>query len=80
MKGSIITLLLTTISDYINQMSVISINFSDFHYKIGKKKIVLYVTIPVMTVHGVAKYLLNNYSTNYTNWLGDNSCEITIPT
>ncbi|MFW9697832.1 type IV secretory system conjugative DNA transfer family protein, partial [Vibrio parahaemolyticus] len=49
MKGSIITSLLTTISDYINQTVGDFTNFSDFHLQdIGKKKIMLYVIIPVM--------------------------------
>ena len=49
MKGSIITSLLTTISDYINQTVGDFTNFSDFHLQdIGKKKTMLYVIIPVM--------------------------------
>ncbi|MGO3021573.1 MAG: VirD4-like conjugal transfer protein, CD1115 family, partial [Lactococcus cremoris] len=49
MKGSIIVSLLTTISDYINQTVGTFTSFSDFHLqKIGQKKTMLYVIIPVM--------------------------------
>lgn len=49
MQGSIIMSLLTTISDFVDEEVSQFTSFSDFHLQdIGRKKIALYVIIPVM--------------------------------
>lgn len=49
MQGSIIMSLLTTIADFVDEEVTNFTNFSDFHLKDpGRKKIALYVIIPVM--------------------------------
>ncbi|WP_373756992.1 VirD4-like conjugal transfer protein, CD1115 family [Streptococcus ferus] len=49
MQGSIIVSLLTTIADFVDDEVAEFTSFSDFHLKdIGRKKIALYVIIPVM--------------------------------